>query len=500
MNERTYIAIDLKSFYASVECVDRNIDPLAANLVVADESRTEKTICLAVSPALKSYGIPGRARLFEVIQAVRQINSRRRMVAPGKHFSGKSYFAPELRNNSALELDYIVAVPRMGRYLAVSSKIYAIYLRFVAAEDIHVYSIDEVFIDATSYLKLHQMTGREFAMQIIQAVLRESGITATAGIAPNLYLCKIAMDIVAKHIPPDRDGVRIAELDEATYRRKLWTHRPLSDFWRVGEGYAKRLAALGIHTMGEVARMSVVNDELLYKSFGVNAELLIDHAWGWEPCTIADIKNYRPRSRSMSSGQVLQEPYDFARARVVVMEMADQLALDLVEKKLICDQIILTVGFDTCSFDDGAEPEEKREFAIDHYGRKIPKSAHGSSNLGRLTASGKIIAGAVMALFDCIVKRDYYVRRLTIAANHIVAEASVSCGAEATQLDLFADYAAGQTDEAEFNSALEKERRMQCTILDIKKKFGKNAILKGTNLMDGATGKMRNEQIGGHKK
>ena len=367
MTDRTYIAIDLKSFYASVECMDRQLDPMTTNLVVADESRTEKTICLAVSPSLKAHKIPGRARLFEVVQRVREVNAERRQKAPGRRFSGKSVNAPELQANPALELDYVVAVPRMARYMEVSAKIYSVYLKYVSPDDIHVYSIDEVFIDATPYLKLYKLSARDFAMKLIRDVLAATGITATAGIGTNLYLAKIAMDIVAKHIPADKDGVRIAELDEQSYREKLWSHRPLTDFWRVGHGYAARLESLGLRTMGDVARMSVKCEDLLYRTFGVNAELLIDHAWGWEPVTIAEIKAYKPENNSISSGQVLQDPYKFDKGKLVAREMTDQLALDLVEKHLVTDQLVLTVGYDTSNLTD---PERRMRYAgpvrIDH--------------------------------------------------------------------------------------------------------------------------------------
>ena len=363
MSDRTYIAIDLKSFYASVECMDRQLDPMTTNLVVADESRTEKTICLAVSPSLKSHKIPGRARLFEVVQRVREVNAERRQKAPGRRFSGKSVNGPELQANPALELDYVVAVPRMARYMEVSAKIYSVYLKYVSPDDIHVYSIDEVFIDATSYLKLYKLTAHEFAMRMIRDVLQTTGITATAGIGPNLFLCKIAMDIEAKHIQADKDGVRIAELTERSYREKMWSHRPLTDFWRVGRGYASKLEAAGMYTLGDVARMSVKNEDILYRMFGINAELLIDHAWGWEPCTIADIKSYRPENNSVSSGQVLQEPYEHDKARLVVREMADLLALDLVEKRLVTDQLVLTIAYDVMNLSD---PERRQKYTGPH--------------------------------------------------------------------------------------------------------------------------------------
>lgn len=500
MTDRTYIAIDLKSFYASVECMDRQLDPLTTNLVVADESRTEKTICLAVSPSLKSHCIPGRARLFEVIQRVRQVNVERRHRAPRGQFTGKSASAPELQTNPALELDYVIAVPRMGRYMEVSAKIYSVYLKYVSPDDIHVYSIDEVFIDATSYLKLYKLSAREFAIKIIRDVLQTTGITATAGIGSNLYLCKIAMDIEAKHIQADKDGVRIAELNERSYREKLWSHRPLTDFWRVGRGYASRLESAGMYTMGDVARMSVKNEDLLYRMFGINAELLIDHAWGWEPCTIADIKSYKPENNSISSGQVLQDPYEHDKARLVVMEMTDILALDLVEKRIVTDQLILTIAYDVLNLTD---PERRQRYTgpikTDSYGRQAPKDAHGSINLGRHTSSAKIIMEYMLQLFDRITNPDLLVRKITIGANHVLNENDVPAASAQEQPDLFTDYAALEKQQQAENAELEKERRLQQALLQIKKQFGKNSILKAMSLQDGATAKERNQQVGGHK-
>lgn len=499
MPDRTYIAIDLKSFYASVECMDRNLDPMTTNLVVADESRTEKTICLAVSPSLKAHGIPGRARLFEVIQRVRAVNAERRHRAPGRQFSGKSANAPELQANPALELDYVVAVPRMARYIEVSSQIYGIYLKYVSPDDIHVYSIDEVFIDATSYLKLYKLSAHDFTMKLIREVLANTGITATAGIGTNLYLAKIAMDIVAKHIPADKDGVRIAELDEQSYREKLWTHRPLTDFWRVGKGYAGKLEAAGMFTMGDVARMSLRNEDLLYKLFGINAELLIDHAWGWEPCTIADIKSYRPENSSVSSGQVLQDPYEHDKARLVVMEMTDILALDLVEKRIVTDQLTLNIAYDVLNLTD---PERRRKYTgsikTDSYGRQAPKDAHGSINLPRHTSSSKIIIEHMMQLFDRIIDPNLLVRKITIGANHILNESDVPEDI-LEQPDLFADHEALAKQKAAEDAEFAKERRLQDALLSIKKQFGKNAVLKAMSLQDGATAKDRNQQVGGHK-
>ncbi len=500
MDSRTYIAIDLKSFYASVECVDRKLNPLMTNLVVADESRTEKTICLAVSPSLKAYGIPGRARLFEVVQRVREVNGERLDRAPGHRFEGKSSSAPELQKDPSLELGYIVAVPRMGRYMEVSSHIYGIYLRHVAPEDIHVYSIDEVFIDATKYLKLYHLTAREFAVKLVREVLSETGITATAGIGTNLYLSKIAMDIVAKHIPEDKDGVRIAELDEQTYRETLWAHRPIT-VWRIGRGYARRLESRGMRTMGDVARMSVKNEDVLYRLFGINAELLIDHAWGWEPVTIAEIKAYRPENNSLSSGQVLKEPYDFEKAKIVTKEMTDMLALSLVEKHLVTDQLILTVGYDVANL---ATPELRRKYKgeihINHYGREVPKEAHGSVNFGRHTSSSQLMIEAAEAIFDRTVAPNLLVRRITIAANHILTENEANRQpTEQEQPDLFTDDAALAKRQAEEEAERNREKRLQHAILDIKNKLGKNAILKGMNLLDGATAKERNRQVGGHR-
>lgn len=502
-----YVAIDLKSFYASVECVERKLDPLRTNLVVADASRTEKTICLAVSPSLKAYGIPGRARLFEVVQKVKEVNADRLQKAPGHVFCGSSSDDTEVRANPALALSYITAVPRMAYYMEYSTKIYDIYLKYIAPEDIHVYSIDEVFMDVTHYLDTYHLSARELARKMIHDVLVTTGITATAGIGPNLYLAKIAMDIEAKHIAPDQDGVRIAELDEISYRRNLWTHRPLIDFWRVGHGYTKKLEEQGLFTMGDVARCSIgkatdyYNEELLYKLFGVNAELLIDHAWGWEPCTIADIKAYKPETNSVGSGQVLHCPYPFEKARLIVREMTELLVLDLVDKGLVTDQMVLTVGYDRGNLSDPRIREQyKGAVTTDHYGRKVPKSAHGTANLDRLTSSTKLITDAVMKLFDRIVDQNLLVRRVYVTANHIVTESdAVSKDGSYEQLDLFTDYSAREKKRKEEEKALEREKRMQQAMLSIQKKFGKNAILKGMDLQEGATTLERNKQIGGHK-
>lgn len=497
MKERTYIAIDLKSFYASVECVDRGLDPLDTNLVVADKSRTEKTICLAVSPSLKSYGIPGRARLFEVVQRVREVNRERRGNAPNRKFTGKSHFISELKADPSLELGYIVAPPRMAHYIEYSTKIYQIYLQYAAPDDIHVYSIDEVFIDVTSYLKTAKCTAREYAMRIIKHVLKETGIIATAGIGTNLYLCKVAMDIVAKHVPADEDGVRIAELDEMTYRKTLWSHRPLTDFWRVGRGYSNKLERHGLYTMGDIARCSIengsfYNEDLLYRMFGINAELLIDHAWGWEPCTIADIKAYKPQANSLGSGQVLQEPYPYKKAKLVVTEMADALALDLVAKGLVTNQIVMTVGYDCDNENyDG-------EFTYDHYGRKIPKHAHGTYNLDEYSSSGKYLRYAATELFDRIVNKKLNIRRLYITATKVVRESDAPQGGT-EQLDLFTNYEEETARRELFETECEKERKRQKAVLALREKYGKNAVLKATSLEDGATARERNNQIGGHK-
>ena len=501
-----YIAIDLKSFYASVECAERKLDPLHTNLVVADTARTEKTICLAVSPSLKSYGIPGRARLFEVSQKIKEINAARKFKVPGHAFSGESYDEHELLANPSLAVSYIAATPRMALYVDYSTRIYQIYLKYIAPEDIHVYSIDEVFIDASHYLNTYHLSPRELAEKIIQDVLKFTGITATAGIGTNLYLCKIAMDIVAKHCKPDKDGVRIAELTEIEYRKLLWSHRPLTDFWRVGRGYAKKLEENGLYTMGDIARCSLgkasdyYNEELLYRLFGVNAELLIDHAWGIEPCTMADIKAYKPEENSIGSGQVLQCPYPYEKGLLIVREMADLLALDLVEKRLVTDQITLTIGYDIECL---SNPEIRKNYhgpiTTDHYGRRVPKHAHGSINLKAPTSSTRLIMDAVVSLFTQIVDKNLLVRRAAISANHVIGEEMAKESDSFEQLDLFTDYAILEKQKAQEKAVLEREREMQKAILDIKNKFGKNAILKGMNLEEGATTLQRNQQIGGHK-
>lgn len=492
--QKTYIAIDLKSFYASVECVERGLDPLKNNLVVADEGRTEKTICLAVSPSLKAHGIPGRARLFEVVERVKQVNNNRKLNINYADFKGESYNADEL-NDDYLKLSYIVAPPRMNLYKKYSNRIFAIYSNFVSPEDILVYSIDEVFIDATNYLRSRGVTAYQLAMDMIKAVLAETGITATAGIGTNMYLAKVAMDIVAKHIEADKDGVRIAELDEMSYRRQLWNYRPITDFWRVGRGIGKRLESVGIYTMGDIAKCSLgsdtefYNENLLYKLFGINAELLIDHAWGWEPCTIEDVKSYKPDTKSISSGQVLTRPYSFDETAVIVREMAELLALDLVDKKVTTNQIVLTLNYDTENIKKGY----KGEITVDGYGRKIPKHAHGTSNINRLTSSSKLVVNAAMDVFYRIADRSLSVRKVSICANHITDENKTEPAN--VQLDLFTDYSKIKAEE----DALKKERSLQNAMLRIQKRYGKNAILKGTNLQDCATTVERNNQVGGHK-
>ncbi len=499
-DNRTYIAIDLKSFYASVECVERGLNPLTTNLVVADKRRTEKTICLAVSPSMKAYGIGGRARLFEVIHRIREVNNERRYKANGRRLSGKSVSDIELKSHPDWEVDYLVAPPRMAFYIEYSTRIYEIYLKYIAPKDIHVYSIDEVFMDVTSYLSSYKMTAHELAMTIIHDVLNQTGITATAGIGTNMYLAKVAMDIVAKHIPADKDGVRIAELDEMSYRQQLWTHRPLTDFWRVGKGISERLAPYGIYTMGDIALQSERNEELLYNLFGVNAELLIDHAWGWEPCTIEAVKSYKPETNSFSSGQVLQEPYTPKKARVVVREMAEAAALDLLDKGLVTDQLVLVVGYDTESLKDPAiRAKYKGEIKTDYYGRQIPKHSQGTSNLPKPTSSARQIVKATMELYDRIINSDLLVRRLNLTTNRVIEEGKAKQQTAPMQYDLFADYDAIEAEQAKEDAELTKERKAQEAILKIKKQFGKNAILKGLNFEEGATAKERNKQIGGHK-
>ena len=490
--QRQYLAIDLKSFYASVECVERKLDPLDTCLVVADASRTEKTICLAVSPALKEYGTGGRPRLFEVVQKVREANYRR-----GRN--GKSYSKAVLDSHPEISVDYIVAPPRMAYYIEYSTRIYEVYLRYIAPEDIHIYSIDEVIMDVTNYLRTYKMTAHELAVKMIREVLSETGITATAGIGTNMYLCKIAMDIVAKKMPADKDGVRIAELDEMSYRHQLWEHTPLTDFWRVGRGIANRLAKYGILTMGDIARCSLTNEDFLYELFGVNAELLIDHAWGWEPVTMDYVKSYRPEAKSISSGQVLTCAYTPEQARNVVLEMADSVSLELIEKRLVTDQLVLTVGYDIESL---TNPEIRAKYhgkiTTDYYGRHVPVHAHGTINIDRHTSSGKILIEKVAELYDHIINPDLLVRRLTLSINHLISEDKVKENPKAVELDLFTDYEELKRKQELEEAELSKERRRQEAVLKIKKMFGKNAILKGLNYTDGATQRDRNQQIGGH--
>lgn len=502
---RTYIAIDLKSYYASVECVSRNLDPMTTNLVVADQTRTEKTICLAVSPALKRLGVPGRPRLFEVVQKVKEINAERKYKAPDHKQCGTSFNSLELQNNPALAVDYIIAPPRMSYYITQSTTIYEIYMKYVAPEDIHVYSIDEVFMDVTNYLK-SGLSAHEFAKKIIKDVLQQTGITATAGIGSNLYLAKIAMDIVAKHVEPDKDGVCITELDEISYRKLLWNHQPITDFWRVGKGYAKKLAEHGIYTMGDVARCSFGsptnphNEDLLYRLFGINAELLIDHAWGWEPCSMKEIKAYRPQASSLGTSQVLSCPYTAEKAKLIIKEMADQLSMDLFEKKLAADQLVLTVGYDI----ENLNSTEKRTaykgtVKTDRYGRTVPNHAHGTISLNGFSSSTKKFVSSATQLFDRIVDTSLLIRRIALVANHVVYESDIPKNAVYEQIDLFTDYAEKKMEEEKKKTEHEKERKLQQALLDIKHKFGKNAILKGISLQDGATAKERNSQIGGHK-
>jgi DNA polymerase V len=492
--QNIYIAIDLKSFYASVECKERGLDPIKTNLVVADSSRTEKTICLAVSPSLKQYGIPGRVRLFEVIQKVREINANRRYNAPGHILKGKSYEDDELKKHPEYELDYIIAPPQMNLYMKYSTEIYNVYLKYFSPEDIYVYSIDEVFIDVTHYLKTYNMKASELVTKVIQDVYEKTGITATAGVGTNLYLAKVAMDIVAKHLLPNKFGVRIACLDEMMYRKQLWEHKPLTDFWRVGKGIANKLEQNGIYTMGDVARCSINNEDKLYKLFGINAELLIDHAWGYEPCTIESIKAYKPSTNSISSGQVLHCAYNYEKTKLIVKEMTELLVLDLVEKRLVTNQIVLTVGYDIDNINN-KNINYQGEITIDRYGRGVPKHAHGTINLDHKTSSNKIISEAVMKLYERIIDKKLLTRRITITANNVINEEQAEKENSVEQLNLFTDY----KEIEENNKKEKKERNLQRSIIDIKKKYGKNAILKGMNFEEGATTIERNEQVGGHK-
>lgn len=494
--KKTYIAIDLKSFYASVECVARELDPLTTNLLVADVSKTEKTICLAVTPSLKAHGISGRARLFEAVQQVKMANAQRKAKIHGREFTGSSYDDTELKNNPYLAIDYIAAPPRMALYRECSTKIVATYLKYVSMDDVYPYSIDEVFIDATSYLKRYKMSAHDFAAMLIKDVLNTYGVTATAGIAENMYLCKVALDITAKHIPPDKDGVRIAQLDMMTYRRTLWTHRDLTDFWMVGAATAKRLNKLGLYTMGDVARCSLQDEERLYREFGKNAVYLIDQAWGREPVDIATIKAYKPESTSTSSGQVLTRPYSFDETRIIIQEMVDKLVLELVEKGLMTDQIVLMVGYDIENLTDAKRRAAyKGEVVTDRYGRETPKHARGTANMGKHTSSTKLIMQKTLELFERIADKELLTRRLTITANHLLPESEVQTSGENIQLNLFDDPEETARREAEE----ERERRMQKALLTIKGKYGPNAILKGTSFQEGATARERNESIGGHK-
>lgn len=496
MKEKIYAVIDLKSFYASVECVERGLDPMDTNLVVADKSRTEKTICLAVSPSLKAYGIPGRARLFEVVQKVREVNGVRRWNSPQKRFTGKSCFDSQLKNDTSLELDYFVAPPRMAKYIKYSTDIYSIYLKYVSPEDIHVYSIDEVFIDLTNYLETYKKTAYELTKDIIYNILFQTGITAAAGLGTNMYLAKVAMDIMAKHESADEYGVRIAYLDDKTYREKLWAHQPITDFWRVGKGYAKRLEKYDIYTMGDVARCSIFNEDILYKEFGVNAQLLIDHAWGYEPVTIADIKGYKPENKSIVSGQVLHSPYTFEKARLVLHEMVDAIVYDLLDKQLVTDQLVLTVGYDIGNITANGTGYDG-ETVTDAYGRVKPKHAHGTVNLEFKTSSAKLLTKSTLELYDKITDRRLYIRRLTLVAGRIMDEQKAREADSVQQLDFFS--MESEKDREKDKQRLEKEKRLQKAVLDLRHKYGKNAVLKGMSFQDGATMKERNGQIGGHR-
>ena len=497
MKERIYISIDLKSFFASVECVERKLDPLNANLVVADISRTEKTICLAVSPALKSYGVPGRPRLFEVVSLVDKLNEERIKNANNYAFNGDSYLKNELDQNPNLKLSYIVARPRMALYIKYSTKIYNIYLKYVSSDDIHVYSIDEVFIDVTSYLKIYKMSGHDLAMMIVKDILKETGITATVGISTNMYLAKVAMDIVAKKAPADKDGVRIAYLDEKKYRELLWDHLPLTDFWRIGKGYSKRLDEHGLHTMGDIARCSIENESLLYEILGINAELLIDHAWGYEPCTISEIKKYRPESNSLSNGQVLKEPYSFDDARIVIQEMADSMALSLVEKKSVTNQIVINVDYDASNINGFSS--YKGNLVYDRYNRKVPKWAHGTFNLDEYTSSSKLITDGVLNVFDRCVDKKLFIRKLNLCVNNVVSKSKLKKHVKRMQLNLFDNYEILDKQKEQVEQKLVREGKTQEAFIKIKNKYGKNAVLKGVSYKDKATAKERNEQIGGHR-
>lgn len=497
---KVYMCIDLKSFYASVECIERNLDPLDTNLLVADESRTDKTICLAVSPSLKSYGLGGRCRLFEAKQKVKEVNYQRRKNNNYKNFTGKSFIASELNNNKSLELDFIAAVPRMNLYMKYSTKIYNIYLKYIAPEDILVYSIDEVFCDITNYLSFYKLSAEGLVMKIIEDVYKTTGITATAGIGTNMYLAKVAMDITAKRMKPNKFGVRIAYLDEMKYKKELWNHKPLTDFWRVGKGYTKKLEENGMYTMGDIARMSINNEDFLFKLFGVNAEFLIDHAWGYEPCTIKDAKNYKPLNSSISQGQVLHSPYNFEKAKLIVKEMVDNLVLELVDKHLKTDQIVLTIGYDIENLTNPSiERRYKGEITIDAYGRKVPKHSHGTANIDHKTSSTKTITNEVMKLYDKIVNPILLVRRLNVTACNIVNEEYKESTPIIEQIDLFTNYEeVSKQKEKSLKDEIE-EKKIQKALLNIKKKYGKNSILKAMNYEEGATAKDRNLEVGGHK-
>ena len=497
--EKLYICIDLKSFYASVECVERKLEPLNTNLVVADETRTDKTVCLAVSPSLKQYGIGGRARLFEVKQKIEEINYQRRKLNNYKNFIGKSYFDNELKNNKELELDLIIAPPRMAYYMKYSTDIYNIYLKYIAPEDILVYSIDEVFIDITNYISLYKCTPRQLVTKIIKDVYEKTGITATAGIGTNVFLAKVAMDIVAKKSKPNEFGVRIAGLDEMTFRKKLWDHKPITDFWRVGKGIADKLAKNNMFTMGDVAMCSHYNEDLLYKLFGINAELLIDHAWGYEPCTIDIAKSYKPTSTSLSSGQVLHSPYDNKKARLIVREMADNLALDLVSKKLLTEQLVMTIVYDIENLTNPSISNKYfGEITIDSYGRRIPKHSHGTINLNQLTSSSNIITEGFINLFDRISNPILLVRKLNLSVNKLISEDNKKNQKVIEQIDLFTNYEEREKRKKQEIVNENKEKEIQKVMLEIKNKYGKNAILKGMNIIEGATTMERNQQIGGH--
>ena len=497
MKERTYISIDLKSFFASVECVERKLDPLNTNLVVADTNRSEKTICLAVSPALKSYGVPGRPRLFEVISLVEKINKERMACINDCPFKSESYLKNELDTNPNLKLSYIVARPRMSLYIKYSTLIYNIYLKYVSSDDIHVYSIDEVFIDITSYLKIYKMSAHDLTMMMIKDVLKETGITATAGISTNMYLAKVAMDIVAKKAPADKDGVRITYLDEKKYRELLWNHLPLTDFWRIGKGYNKRLNDCGLYTMGDIARCSIENESLLYKKLGINAELLIDHAWGYEPCTISEIKKYKPEVNSLSNGQVLKEPYNFDDAKLVIQEMADAMALKLVEKKLVTNQIIINIDYDSSNISEITS--YKGAFVYDRYNRKVPKWAHGTFNLDRYTSSSKLIIEGVLSVYERCVDKKLFIRKLNLCVNNVISKNKLKKQIDEEQLNLFDDYEVLDKKKQQEKKELAREEKAQEAFIKIKNKYGKNAVLKGISYKDKATAKERNEQIGGHK-